>query len=228
MIVSHRHKFIFVKTSKTAGTSIEKLISAVCDESDVITPIYPKIAEHYPRNYEGFFNPYRELIFNLLRKNKLKNIRITISDFLKKRKFYNHMPASVIRSRIKKSYWQNYYKFSVIRNPYEKLVSNYEMRRSRGKETNFESYVTSNRSSTNWKYIADQEKIILDNVIYYENLTEELQKVFNLLNLDLSSKDLPMIKVSMRKDYREYYTGNLKDVVAKRFENEITYFDYKF
>src|ERR1044072_9375465 len=39
MIVSHEHKFIFLKTKKTAGTSIELALSALCDERDVITPL---------------------------------------------------------------------------------------------------------------------------------------------------------------------------------------------
>jgi hypothetical protein len=39
MIVSHEHKFIFLKTKKTAGTSIELALSALCGPDDVITPL---------------------------------------------------------------------------------------------------------------------------------------------------------------------------------------------
>ena len=38
MILSHTHKFIYIKTYKTASTSIEAALSAVCGPDDVITP----------------------------------------------------------------------------------------------------------------------------------------------------------------------------------------------
>jgi len=39
--------------------------------------------------------------------------------------YWNHMPAELIRRRIGKNLWDNYYKFSVIRNPYDKVLSGF-------------------------------------------------------------------------------------------------------
>jgi hypothetical protein len=39
MIVSHRHKFIFLKTKKTAGTSIELALSELAGPEDIVTPL---------------------------------------------------------------------------------------------------------------------------------------------------------------------------------------------
>jgi hypothetical protein len=38
MVISHRHRFIFVKTARTAGTSIEIFLSTHCGAGDVLTP----------------------------------------------------------------------------------------------------------------------------------------------------------------------------------------------
>jgi hypothetical protein len=56
MILSHRHRFIFIKTLKTAGTSIEVSFSRYCGPDDVLTPITPPEAGHSPRNHAGFYN----------------------------------------------------------------------------------------------------------------------------------------------------------------------------
>jgi hypothetical protein len=39
MILSHEHKFIFLRTKKTAGTSIELALFELCGPNDVITPL---------------------------------------------------------------------------------------------------------------------------------------------------------------------------------------------
>ena len=39
MILSHERKFIFLRTKKTAGTSIELALSDLCGPDDIITPL---------------------------------------------------------------------------------------------------------------------------------------------------------------------------------------------
>lgn len=56
MISSHQHRFIFVKTLKTAGTSIEVFLSGLCGRDDVVTPLHIPEPGHAPRNFGGFYN----------------------------------------------------------------------------------------------------------------------------------------------------------------------------
>ena len=41
MIVSHSHRFIFIKTRKVAGTSVELFLSQFCGEEDIVTTLGP-------------------------------------------------------------------------------------------------------------------------------------------------------------------------------------------
>ncbi|HXC55866.1 MAG TPA: hypothetical protein VNU97_11275 [Rhizomicrobium sp.] len=41
MILSHRHKFVFIKGMKVAGTSVEMALALLCGPDDIVTPISP-------------------------------------------------------------------------------------------------------------------------------------------------------------------------------------------
>ena len=45
MIISHSHKFVFVKTKKTAGTSIECALAPHLEPGDLASPL----VEHEPK-----------------------------------------------------------------------------------------------------------------------------------------------------------------------------------
>src|SRR5947208_16791547 len=106
MILSHKHKLIFIKTAKTAGTSIEVFLSNHCGPQDIVTPIVPPVEGHQPRNYEGFINPIPEI---LERPGKLFSaLRHTMTSCTK---FYNHMPAHEVKNSVPTSIRNRQLKF---------------------------------------------------------------------------------------------------------------------
>lgn len=62
-IISFDPRFIFIKTRKTAGTSLEVHFAARCTASAIVTPIYPANPLHVPRNADRYYNhmPAREI-----------------------------------------------------------------------------------------------------------------------------------------------------------------------
>ena len=60
MIISHKFKFIFLKTNKTAGASIEIALSKFCGEKDIITPISPE--DEQIRRSLGYRGPQNYMV----------------------------------------------------------------------------------------------------------------------------------------------------------------------
>nr|NQU94592.1 hypothetical protein [Bacteroidota bacterium] len=60
MIISHKHKYIFWKPAKVAGSSVEYALQLHCGDDDVVTPMgsTPPVEDydtrHYSRNAELF------------------------------------------------------------------------------------------------------------------------------------------------------------------------------
>lgn len=56
MLVSHAHRFIFIKTRKTAGTSVEVELAKIMGRDDLVTPVLPPVKGHEPRNFGECWN----------------------------------------------------------------------------------------------------------------------------------------------------------------------------
>lgn len=170
MIISHKHKFIFIKSLKTAGTSTEVYLSTLCGEEDIVTPIYPYIEGHKPRNYKGLFSLTR-----YFKKGDLKLFIKALRDLILFRKFYNHISAEDIKLRLPSHVWNEYTKFSIEREPEPKVISHYNMHLSRGLVKSFEEYLQKGRYPVNERFYCINKKIILNTLLSYENLLDDLK-----------------------------------------------------
>ena len=229
MILSHKYKFVFIKTAKTAGTSIEVFLSKYCGPADVVTPITPPIEGHQPRNYQGFINPIPEI---LERPGKLFSaLQHTITS---REKFYRHMAASEVQQRVPSQVWNSYFKFCVERNPWDKVLSHYHMHAARkGDALSLDEYLARGRFPINYFRYTDRSgsKIIVDRVLRYENLLAELGEVFSQLNVPFDGTLGIEAKSEYRTDRRPYqfvFNDEQRRIVENAFAREIELHGYRF
>jgi hypothetical protein len=229
MILSHKYKFIFIKTAKTAGTSIEVFLSKHCGPQDIVTPIAPPVQGHQPRNYEGFINPIPEI---LERPDKLfSTVRRTMTSCTK---FYNHMPAREVKNRVPANVWNGYFKFCVERNPWDKVLSHYHMHAARaGGALSLDEYLGRGRFPINYFRYTDRsgEKFFVDRIIHYENLLAELGEVFAQLTIPFDGTLGAAAKSEYRIDRRPYqqvFNDEQRRIVEKAFSKEIELHGYRF
>lgn len=57
MIIRHRYKFIFIKTHKTAGSSMEMAFGPRCGPDDIVTPMESNAKTGIPRNFHENTHP---------------------------------------------------------------------------------------------------------------------------------------------------------------------------
>jgi hypothetical protein len=229
MILSHKYKFIFIKTAKTAGTSIEVFLSKHCAPTDTVTPIEPPVEGHQPRNYEGFINPVPEI---LERPGRLFSVlRHTITS---REKFYRHMAASLVQKRVPDEVWNSYFKFCVERNPWDKVLSHYHMHAAReGGSLSLDEYLGRGRFPINYFRYTNHSgsKIIVDRVLRYENLVAELSEVFSELKVPFDGTLGVKAKSEYRTDrkpYQQVFKDEQRRIVENAFAKEIELHGYRF
>ncbi len=229
MIISHTHKFIFLKTTKTAGTSIEIALSEFCGPQDIITPISPE--DEKTRSTLGYIGPQNCI---------LPFAAYSFSDMLyflikgKRRRYFNHISAKLVRRFIGAEIWRSYFKFCFARNPWDRAVSQFYWRRAEGAPHTFSEFVDSrNMKSLRKKgyglYTINNE-VAVDRVCLYENMTEELAYLSERLHLP-GKLTLPRTKSSSRRDKQHYQTlfeQVDRDKVADLFAEEISLLGYEF
>ena len=226
MILSHRHRFIFVRTRKTASSSTEIALSSVTGSDDVVTPIMEEDQRpgHGARNYTV---PWSQ-------RTAYGKFRTALGS--KKAKYlgyHNHIGAAEIRALAGDQAWSDYFKFAVERNPWDRQVSHYhwELRKKENKPS-FESFLKTpalKPQMSNWQIYTIDGKIAVDRVLRFDRLEAELTEVADRLGI-APLPDLGKAKRGTRtnRNYRDYYNGETRDLVGRWYAREIDAFGFTF
>lgn len=222
MIISHKFRFVFIKTKKTAGTSIEAYLSRVCGEDDIVTPVFPLVPGHRPRNFTGFWNPMHELRHAFSKGGSA--LGSLGRQWVRRERFYNHMPGWRIQHRVAPDIWNSYYRFTVDRNPYDKTLSHfYMLKRRENGDLDFQRYLRRGVFCINFPLYWCEGRLLVDKVLRYENLNEELGVLFERLGIPWDGVLADQAKANYREDRRHYdevLSVEEKQIIAERFSKE--------
>ena len=139
------------------------------------------------------------------------------------------------------SYWEEYYSFGFVRNPWDHFVSLYKWCKKHGNEktrNGFENFLVNQFNSNydslyDWDFTCQSDRLfendiqIVDFVGRFENLEKDFKKICDKL---LIKESLPKINSSKDKtDYRLFYKNdNQIEMISKMYSKDIERFKYEF
>lgn len=158
---------------------------------------------------------------------------------------FRHRTAREIRDEIGERQWAKRFKFTFVRNPWDKVASHYHYRittNRTGLRTNpipFPEWVRLAYEEQDPRYfdnprmfmpqldwITDQTpEILVDFVGRFERLSEDFAHVARIIG---RPTELPHLKRSENRDYRLQYDDRTAEIVAEHFAKDIAAFGYSF
>jgi hypothetical protein len=237
MIISFKYKFIFIKTYKTAGSSIENYLYPYLNNKDILA----QTKDYKGINCWGDFDA-KAMEDYIVKESLNKRIK-------SKMKYYAHMPIWLVKERLKPlsdklnyDIFKNFYKFGVIRNPFDTLVSHYYWKNSLNNKLSksitfneilkrLESNTYPNYGLLNLNKLMDInfEEVLCDKVIKYEDLDTGLSFVFNKVGIPFDGKLKIFKKKSNRKkDYKNFFDSNAQKLIKEIYWKDMEMFDYSF
>lgn len=249
MLVSHKHQFIFIKTYKTGGSSLEAYLERFC------LPEGSDSNDHW-------------------RDESISDVGIVGFRKQVKRpsgvKFYEHQSIEEVARLMDPDQFNAYTKFAVMRNPFEVALSDFWMRRklSNGyswvkRHQNWARYILKTKNFVgcdnvmfshagkdaakafrkwvqqdahvsilkSYPLIHIHDKVVLDKVVRYEGFTASLRELLSKLDIIFENSELKNYKGSFRDrnvSYRHFFDEATIHKIEELYPYEINQMGYSF
>jgi hypothetical protein len=185
VLVSHRYRFIFTKTAKTGGTSVEAYFERFCLPDEDFVPTHGRPAYESASGIIGY-------------RGARDGVR---------RRWFNHMSARNIQRELGDEIWNGYFKFCTIRDPFEKAISAFEhfgkdytvplseLRRRLGwpasERERFRRWLAGRRLPIDRAAYMIGGKICVDDFIRYETLEADMARICAHVGVPWEPQRLP-------------------------------------
>lgn len=226
-MISHKYKCIFIHIPKCAGTSVESALG------------------HFHGDEKRWFQDHRTIRMyqdDIINLDVIKS-RDNIFEVLRRFKFLyiSKQPNPNNLLTVTSKEYQEYLKFTIVRNPYRRTISWYEnvMRdpitlSSYGlnEKISFIEFIKKFLGTKQLKsqlyWIKDfRGDVAVDKIIKFENLEEDFEKLVkeNFINNDI---ELPHKLKGKETKLDDYYDEESKLLVYQAYKEELQLFDYKY
>lgn len=211
-LICHSKKFIFLKTRKTAGTTLEMALQQYCAPRQEIPERtgYVETEDGIigTRAYDGVAAPVIE-----------------------------HMSARQVREFVGEQIWRDYLKITVVRNPYEKLISEFYWANQEAKKLPRDAQIEAFRAwvlSDQRKWTVEDRNIIAIGqrpvaqvVVRHENFDADIGHLAE--RLEIPPLALQSFKRGIRPrriEFIHYYNRQTVNFVRSRFAFELSVLGY--
>ena len=145
----------------------------------------------------------------------------------------------LLNHKLVENYWNTYLKFSVVRNPYTRVLSEFFWQKGKTKQTlkfdasEFDCFLNSYYKEINTDhklsqtfYLYHRGKLLIDKIFKFENLNQN----FNLFANEHWPKLKPLVhiqKSSNKNNYINLIENKHKDFIYGLYENDFKHFNYQ-
>jgi hypothetical protein len=210
MLISDKHRFIFIHVYKNAGASITKALHPFA------------------------IDPWKHGLYKILQ----RRMGISHPPSHPAYRYQSHIRAAELMEKIGRETYKSYFSFAVVRNPWSWQVSlyNYVLKATTHRQHElFKSFLTFDeyiewrcteevRFQKDFIFSSDGEQLV-DFIGRFERLDEDFATICSRIGISAS---LPRLNASTFKSYQSYYTEASKELLRKTFEPDITLFGYDF
>ena len=150
---------------------------------------------------------------------------------------HGHISWQQLKKHLPKEQWQSYFKFAIVRNPYDRYVSvctflnrhNPEFKNSAVqfmknalKQPRFQQRIL---VQPQFNMLSDElGESGMDFVGRYEDLQKSIDTIFNKIGIPRQA--LPHANASTHNAYMDYYDDELCNLVANHYQSDFELFDY--
>ncbi len=209
----------------------------------------------YEGNFIFFHNPKAagsSVIRKILEESKysciLNKNNQALVDYLSKQNILwpNHAHPKMIRDFLRPEVYQQYFKFSFVRDPRSRLLSTYfytkqkeqklyekqsislpKFNRDILESENFEDWIINfnNLPEPQISFFTDNGEMLVDFIGKTELLSSELNKIKSILQIN--DTEVESLNTSQHKSCDAYFTEKMNQIVREKYADDFLFFGYK-